>query len=268
MSKVLVTDTYLTDIADSIRSKNGTQNTYKPSEMSSAIDNLPTGSGVSIDTKVRFGYSQSGADLSFISSLDYSSETNFQGMFYYCQALTTAPTMDTSSGTNFTRMFYQCSSLATTPIINTSNATNLSGMFGYCVNLITAPSLNTSKVTSFGELFTGCTRLTTVAKLDANKATSIGSIFNNCTALQDLGGLENLGQAYLTTAAANYTAYRLSLSNSNNLTYTSLMNVINNLYDIATKGCNAQGLLLGSTNLAKLTSAEIAIATNKGWTVS
>ena len=46
------------------------------------------------------------------------------------------------------------------------------------------------------------------------------------------------------------------------------MNVINNLYDIATKGCNAQLLYLGSTNLAKLSAEEIAIATNKGWTVS
>jgi len=46
------------------------------------------------------------------------------------------------------------------------------------------------------------------------------------------------------------------------------MNVINNLYDIATKGCNTQQLVLGSTNIAKLTAEEIAIATNKGWTVS
>ena len=46
------------------------------------------------------------------------------------------------------------------------------------------------------------------------------------------------------------------------------MNIINNLYDIKTKGCNPQGLVLGSINLAKLTSEEIAIATNKGFNVS
>ena len=58
------------------------------------------------------------------------------------------------------------------------------------------------------------------------------------------------------------------LSSATKLTHESLMNVINNLYDIKTKGCNAQPLVLGSTNLAKLTAEEIAIATNKGWNVS
>ena len=46
------------------------------------------------------------------------------------------------------------------------------------------------------------------------------------------------------------------------------MNIINKLYDIKTKGCKAQRLQLGSTNLAKLTEEEIAIATNKGFNVS
>ena len=40
MGKVLVTDTYLTDIGNAIRSKNGTTDTYKPSEMASAIENI------------------------------------------------------------------------------------------------------------------------------------------------------------------------------------------------------------------------------------
>lgn len=37
MTKVLVTDTYLEDIADSIRAKNGSSDTYTPSQMSTAI---------------------------------------------------------------------------------------------------------------------------------------------------------------------------------------------------------------------------------------
>lgn len=43
MAKVLVTESYLTGIADAIRSKNGTSDTYTPSEMSEAILNIPTG---------------------------------------------------------------------------------------------------------------------------------------------------------------------------------------------------------------------------------
>ena len=48
----------------------------------------------------------------------------------------------------------------------------------------------------------------------------------------------------------------------------NLMNIINNLYDIKTKGCQAQRLQLGPTNLAKLTDEEKQIAINKGWNLS
>jgi len=48
MSKVLITESYLEDIADAIRSKNGSSNTYKPSQMSTAISNL---GGATLGTK-------------------------------------------------------------------------------------------------------------------------------------------------------------------------------------------------------------------------
>lgn len=41
MGKVFVTESYLDDIADAIRGKNGTENTYKPSQMAAAITALP-----------------------------------------------------------------------------------------------------------------------------------------------------------------------------------------------------------------------------------
>ena len=46
------------------------------------------------------------------------------------------------------------------------------------------------------------------------------------------------------------------------------MNVINNLYDIKTKGVKPQKLVLGTDNLAKLTEEERNIAVSKGWTLS
>lgn len=45
MAKVLVTESYLSDIADSIREKLGTEDTYKPGEMSAAIDEISGGGG-------------------------------------------------------------------------------------------------------------------------------------------------------------------------------------------------------------------------------
>lgn len=42
MSKVLVTESYLTDIGNAIRSKNNSTDKYKPSEMAGAINGIPT----------------------------------------------------------------------------------------------------------------------------------------------------------------------------------------------------------------------------------
>ena len=41
MSKVLVTESYLTDIGNAIRNKNGSTSQYKPSEMAGAINDIP-----------------------------------------------------------------------------------------------------------------------------------------------------------------------------------------------------------------------------------
>ena len=181
--------------------------------------------------------------LSEIPNLDTSKVTDMRGMFYYCSSLTTIPQLDTSKVTNMNGMFYNCSSLTTIPELNTSSVTDMQNMFSDCRSLITIPQLDTSKVTNIQNMF-----------------------FNR--KLTNMGGLKNLGMAYLTTQSANYYQYTLNLSSATKLTHESLMNVINNLYDIKTKGCNVQQLVLGSTNLAKLTAEEIAIATNKGWTVS
>lgn len=43
MANVLVDETALQDIADAIRAKNGTQNTYKPGQMADAIEAIPSG---------------------------------------------------------------------------------------------------------------------------------------------------------------------------------------------------------------------------------
>lgn len=48
MANVLVEESYLQDIADSIRLKNGTQNTYTPSQMANAINNISGDGGVLI----------------------------------------------------------------------------------------------------------------------------------------------------------------------------------------------------------------------------
>ena len=52
LSNVLVEESYLQDIADSIRNKNGSADTYTPSQMAPAILALPSGSTPVLGTKV------------------------------------------------------------------------------------------------------------------------------------------------------------------------------------------------------------------------
>ena len=49
MSKVMVNESSLTAIGEAIRGKNGTTNTYKPSEMAAAISSIPAGGGGNLD---------------------------------------------------------------------------------------------------------------------------------------------------------------------------------------------------------------------------
>ena len=59
------------------------------------------------------------------------------------------------------------------------------------------------------------------------------------------------------------------ISRHNKLTVQSLLNLFNALYDFASEGnTDTHTCVIGSANLAKLTDEQIAIATNKGWTIS
>ena len=207
-----------------------------------------------------------------IPNIETSSVTNIDAMFSHCYSLTTIPQLNTGNITSMNNMFYDCYSLTTIPQLNTGNVTSMNNMFASCSSLETVPQLNTSNVTSIASMFASCSSLETVPQLDTSNVTSIVNMFANCSSLKTLGGLLNLGQAYKTTTSANSYSYKVDLSGSPKLTEQSLINILNNLYDIATKGCKTQQVILGSTNLAKLTSEEgqqaLSNAQAKGWTVS
>ena len=227
---------------------------------------------------IKFDY-YDGTDLDYeIANLDTSNITDMHDMFKNCANLThlDLSNFDTSKVTSMYSMFDSCSQLKTLDLsgFDTSKVTNMYAMFGYCQNLTTLnlTVFDTSKVTNMYNMFNYCRKLSNILKLNASNVTSVSSMFNYCSVLTDFGGLENLGQAYLTTQSANYSNYKLGLSRSLQLTEQSLINVLNNLYDIKTKGCNTQQVVLGSNNLAKLTSEEgqqaLSNAQAKGWTVS
>ena len=208
------------------------------------------------------------SSITEVPLLDTSSVKDMNDMFSGCSELTTIPLFNTSKVTSMNRMFSKCSVIDNLPLLDTSSVTQMNYTFNRCVSLKKIPELNTQNVTNFNSMFYNCTSLYEVPALNASKVTDVGQMFISCNKLKDFGGLINLGEAYITSHPANWSGYKLTLKDSPELTHDSLMNVINNLYDIATKGVKTQQLVLGSDNIAKLTAEEIAIATNKGWTVS
>lgn len=207
--------------------------------------------------------------LENVPILNTSKVTNMSYMFYNCSyALKEVPLMDTSNATDLSFMFYSCSSLTFVPQFDTSKVTNMSNMFCDCRELTSIPTLNTKSLINAYNMFSNCRKLITIPQLNFQNVTNVSYTFNQCAELTDFGGLLNIGQSFLTTAAEEFGNYRLQFNSCSKLTHESLMNIINGLYDIKAKGCKAQQLLLGSINKAKLTEEEIEIATNKGWNVS
>ncbi len=206
--------------------------------------------------------------LQEIPALNTSKVTNMSYMFEGCNSLQEIPALDTSKVTSMGSMLYGCSKLKQVSFSNTSALTNLSRTFYGCTTLEQVYIPETGKVTNCNNTFNSCSNLQTINKLDGSSLADISAMFSSCSKLANFGGIENLGKSYSTSASKNYIYYKLDLHYCTLLTHDSLMNVINGLYDIATKGCNTQQLVLGSTNLAKLTAEEIAIATSKGFSVS
>lgn len=172
---------------------------------------------------------------------------------------------------NLTGFFMGLSSLAEIPYFE-CNSGYMQNFCSGCSSLIEFPSINTSRNSSFYNFFAGCKALKTIRKINMGNATNVGNFALVSTELENIEGFENLGKAF-TKKEAN--TYVLNLSNSTKLTHDSLMNIINNLYDlnltynVASGGTlYTQSLQIGETNIAKLTAEEIAISTSKGFNVS
>ena len=198
--------------------------------------------------------------LTTIPQLDTSSVTSMHEMFSGCTSLTSIPQLDTSSATDLKAMFWGCSSLTTVPHLDTSSVTDMRFLFAYCSSLTTVPPIVTSNVTEIGYMFTDCESLTSIPLLDCSSITEKISPFqmsSNLYNLTDLGGFKDLKVGW----SIDF------LNMIPNVTVESLMNVINNLYDLTANGLSGQTLKFGTPNLNKLTDEQIAVAINKGWTL-
>lgn len=209
-----------------------------------------------------------------LTSLDTSNIISMYGMFSSSKITSTdLSSFNTEKVVNMSQMFASSSFVSVDlSSFKTPALTNVTGMFNYAMSLQTVNlgnNFDTSKVTALSNMFNRATSLKTVTgQLDASAAGNFANMFGNCSVLEDLPTFSNIGKGFAPTTAAHNLDYTLNFSNNIKLTHTSLMSIINGLYDLATAGIATQDLVLGATNLAKLSQAEIDIATGKGWTVS
>ena len=243
---------FITDIAAAIKAKTGKTDPITPANFDTEINDIEA-SGEDIGEYYTDGLTNGGSAYPGI-----------------CKSIKKVPAdliNITDSNKSAQYLFAYCGNLEETPTINMTNITSMNSMYYQCHKLKKIPAMDTSSVTGMYNMCYFCGELTDVGMLDASSVTLISGAFGACSKLTNFGGIKDLGKAYLPDKGEYYNSYSLGLSDCTQLTHDSLMNVINNLYDIASAGCPKQKVVIGSANLAKLTEEEIAIATNKGWSV-
>lgn len=234
----------------------------------------PLGTVKIAGTGIKLGYSS----FSEVPELvDFEGVTDMSEMFFFCSNLQTIPQLDTSQVTDMSDMFNHCESLQSISKIDTSMVINMNSMFYWCKQLPTIPQLDTSMVTDMGYMFAGCKQLLTIPQLDTSMVTDIKSMFYQCSNLQAIPQLDfsqvqewNVSSLFYQctslTDLGGFVGVKCNLDLSPcPLTHDSIMNVINKAADVTS---SPKTITLGSTNLAKLSDEEKAVATAKGWTLA
>ena len=224
---------------------------------------------------------------------DTSNVTDMSDMFNNCSRLTSLDLSgwNTSKAIYMNNMFQKCSRLTSLDLSgwNTSKVTDIRAMFYECSRLtsLDLSGWNTSKVTDIRAMFYNCSALTSLdlSGWNTSKVTDISGMFYNCSALTsiDLSGFSlisctnatdifrfdnNLVNLNLPDLGHNQSCTSLELTACSALTKDSILYLFNNAFDRATAGyTTAFTIKLNAKTKALLSEDEIAIATNKGFTV-
>ena len=217
-----------------------------------------------------------------VSNFDTNNVTNMSDMFSMCSSLTEldVSNFDTSQCKDMSGMFYSCKALTELDVSNfdTSNVTDMGQMFRelWWLTELDVSNFNTSNVTDTNYMFESLREVTDLdlSNWDLGRVNSCGSMFSKVSKLVNFKSFKNLGKGF-TLKTANTYSHTLHFKESNKLSHESLMDIINNLYDLNLTYDVANGgtlykqtLQLGSTNLSKLTDSELQIAYDKGWNVT
>ena len=166
---------------------------------------------------------------------DFSTVTNFEGMFEGNSLISVTASLDTSSATNMRIMFTNCRDLRSIGLIDTSNVTSMDGMFNNCSSLISIPQFNTSLVSNMSNMFYGATALTKVPILNTSSITNFGSMFQNCRNLTD-ESLNNILTMCINASSYSGTKTLYQLGFRSNMYAASRIQALSNYNDFITAG--------------------------------
>ena len=207
---VVVLDDTLTDIANAIRGKNGSSNTYRPGQMADAIDNIPAGT-LGIPREVSqtgvYGPPEQNFTFSLPSNATDMSSSAFNSAFSGCTGLTSVDlsSLTTVSGSKaFYYAFYICPSLTSvdlSSLTTVSSGNAFESAFSRCTSLtsVDLSSLTTvSGSRAFNYAFYMCTSLTSV---DLSSLTTLTGPYALVYAFQGCTGLISVSFPALTTSS-------------------------------------------------------------------
>lgn len=223
------------------------------------LANIVDGSNLFCNKSAKIGTVVLTPTFKNINLINSDNIQNTSYMFYGDKYLENINNLLTNNVTDMHGMFLSCGSLIELPEMDTSNVTDMMGMCETCTSLTSIKSLDTHNVKDMRMTFLGCDSLISLPFMDFTNVVNVQWFLKYSTAITTLGGFKNLGAASGFIGSDNG-----FLEDCQNLTYTSLMNVINNL--ATPRGENE--LKLHADAIAKLSSRDIAIATNKGWVIT
>lgn len=193
--RVSIDDSILTDIADAIRDKKESTDTYAPQEMAQEISTIagiiPTGT-INITTNDTYditNYASASVNVAsdpteyFGTSFGAGANGNYAGVIRVIEYL--PDNYIVPSGTDLSLAFWNMIGLKEAPLFDTSSVTSLRNCFLNCSSLTKIPQYNTANVTNFSGFISNCAALTDVPILDMSSATNLQYLVTGSTGLSD-----------------------------------------------------------------------------------
>ena len=218
-----------------------------------------------------------------LSGWDVPSVTNMTSAWNSCYNLQSLNLSgwDTGSVTTLQAAWQNCSSLQSLNLSgwDVTSVTNMSAAWQNCYSLqsLDLSGWDVTSVTNMSSAWQNCYSLQSLdlSGWDTGSVTSMANAWQNCSSLQSLN-LSGWDVSGLSTNVAYPNGYMLTdywpsvisvnqnYSGATSLSIASLLRIISSLPVVA----EARTLTLGQTNKLKLTAEQIAVATQKGWTVA